>query len=211
MSARSALFRYIRLRYVRKLVIAILACLTTFFLVLGLISATTGIPFKISALQLWSSVQPRDLASVNIWSTAIAIELTVPMPNVTVNPTSRRSRKYDFVLEGWVNMLWYHNVYNTPDSSPAPTYVPAVKRVGLFTIRITFLRWWVVPAVTGIWPLWVAIARVHAWLRRRHRGRLGLCLKCGYPRQGLPGPQCPECGSPAPAAAEITEQAAVAG
>lgn len=192
---RSVLFRYISLTYVRKVVTAILACLTMFFLVLGLISATTGIPFKISALQLYCPVRPEDLSSVVIWGSAIQIVIAIPVENATYSPSGRRSGKYDFALEGWVTAIWYRDVYHTPDSDP--TNVPPVKKLGVAAIEITILRWWVVPLLTGIWPLWVAITRVHAWLRRRRRRRLGLCLHCGYPREGLPGPQCPECGTAA--------------
>lgn len=204
---RSALFRYIKLKYVRKAVIAGLACLTTVFLVLGSISAITGIFFRISALQLFSPLQSKDLASVVMWGSEIQFKVAAPLRTATHSSSSGKSTTYRFVLEGWMIVLWYREVYHTYEW--APTYVPSVKKLSLSTIEITFLRWWVVPIMTGIWPLWVAIARVHAWLRRRRRGRLGLCLHCGYPRQGLSGPQCPECGASAPAAVEITERAAV--
>ena len=66
---------------------------------------------------------------------------------------------------------------------------------------------WTGRAYAASAPIWAAaifpVYKVGLWVAgsrsRRRRRRLGLCLRCGYDRRGLPaGGRCPECGAAAP-------------
>jgi hypothetical protein len=94
-----------------------------------------------------------------------------------------------------------HAVYSIPSASTASTKKES--SLGGFSMRtvtvgntlargVGFPFWAAVPLLL-VYP---AIAFLGGPLRRRHRRREGLCLKCGYDLTGLTEPRCPECATP---------------
>ncbi len=76
------------------------------------------------------------------------------------------------------------------------------KVVGSFGLPIGQLTRDVILAV----PVMIVCTVFALWLLNRHIGKLlrfelldcgvPICVQCGYPLIGLPGPDCPECGRP---------------
>ena len=66
------------------------------------------------------------------------------------------------------------------------------------TAETKVLRWFL---VVPLWATTLMLALypgvfVNNWLRRRHRRKHGLCLRCGYDLRGsLEAGRCPECGT----------------
>jgi len=73
-------------------------------------------------------------------------------------------------------------------------YIKSVRAGGTFHAEEVFL------VVLALWiPLslllaYPAVTIVRRALQRRHRRRMGYCLRCGYNLTGLIDPLCPECG-----------------
>lgn len=59
--------------------------------------------------------------------------------------------------------------------------------------RVMYCQLWYVGVVLAFYP---CITFVRGPVRRWHRRKRGLCVKCGYNLIGLPAPRCPECGTP---------------
>lgn len=74
-------------------------------------------------------------------------------------------------------------VYARPGLNAA--WTPECRTTGGLRIIIPF---WIPCGVCGL--TWFCARD----LTRRKRRQLGLCLDCGYPREGLTEPRCPECG-----------------
>ena len=66
-----------------------------------------------------------------------------------------------------------------------------LRHLGAGDITAVSLPLWAAFIAFALYP---AVAFIRGPYRRRRRGRLGFCRKCGYDLTGLPEPKCPECG-----------------
>lgn len=108
------------------------------------------------------------------------------------------------VSVGWPLTVLQSDLAWPDDPSPPPGFIrmhaswsfPEGLEPRLRAYRVLWLNLLCMGMLTGTLSLGVVSGArsVVANMLRRHRGRLGKCVSCGYDKQGIDGLPCPECG-----------------